>query len=245
MTGLWRSIKNEWTKMTSMTKFRLLPILFVGLIIAAAAVGSIPGSVIRLTMANFPYTVLSWLGYVIAPITAFMLTSDLLAGEIETGQIRILLGRPLTRIKILLAKLFSIIGYLAALYLLGFVVSSVISIATAGFSAFSIVSAVGAYIVGLLPVLALTAMAVMVAATVKSSTTSFALCLALYLGALLAGWVFSGLSPILFTSYMGIGGMISGASVPVASLLTGIGILLGYTAVFLSVSSLRFENKEL
>lgn len=244
MTGILRSIKNEWIKITAMTKFRLVPVLFVILVVTAAVVGNIPGSAISLVMANFPFTILSWLGYIIAPITVFMLASDLLAGEIENGQIRIVLGRPLARVKILLSKFLSIVGYLAALYLLGFVVSGALSIVTGGFTAFSILSAAGAYAVGLLPVLALAAMAVMVAATVKGNTSSFVLCLVLYLGASLIGWVFTGLSPILFTSYMGIGSMVGSASIPVTSLLTGMGIVLGYAILFLSAGSLQFEKKE-
>jgi len=245
MKRIKNNVKNEFLKIGAMTKYRLFPILFVALLIIVTVVSNIPGNVVGLTLANFPFTVLSWLGYLIAPIAAFMLASDLLAGEVETGQIRIALARPLSRIKILFSKLVAIIGYLMVLYLLGFVTSSTISIAFTGLSGFSIMSAISAYALGILPVLVLAAMAIMVATSVKSSTSGFALCLCLYTGAMLLGWVFPSFSPMLFTSYMGIGSMVIGTSIPIVSLLTGIGILLGYSAMFLSVGSLRFEYKEL
>lgn len=244
MIGILCAVKNEWTKLFAMTKYRLLPILLSGFLIATTLISSIPGNILRITMSNFPFTVLSWLGYVLIPIAAFMLTSDLVTNEIETTQIRIVLSRPLSRVKVLLSKVIAIIGYLIMLYLIGFVVSTIICILFTGFTGFSLIATVGAYLLGILPTLALTTMAVSLANCVKNTSSSFALSFCIYLGLLLVSWIFTSVSPILFTSYMGIGSMVAGSTIPVASVLTGVGILIGYTLLFLSVAVIRFEKRE-
>ena len=233
----------ENKKIYGQIKYRLLLLMVAVVSIIGAFSGTLPGA-LHFTMENYPYTILSMISYVFAPLAIFMLASDLFSGEIEQGQIKVILTRPVARYKVLFAKVLSILGYVGTMLLTGLTVSSVTSIITSGFTSFSIITVILAYLTNLFPLIAITGIAVLVGVHAKESTSCFGLCLIAYIGCMVLGLVFSSLSPLLFTSYMGIGSMVIGSAIPFGSLFTGIFILAGYALVFFSASSLRFENRE-
>lgn len=243
MKSIMTLVSCENQKIYRQKKYRILPVITAFIVIAGAAMGMIPGNILSFTMANYPYTVLSLLNYVLAPLAIFMLVSDLLSGEMAGSEIKVLLTRPVSRINVLLAKMVSIAGYIGLLLAGGYLISSILSILFAGFS-MNIITALAAYAIGLLPLLTLIAMSAMIASMLKSGTSCFSFCLIAYLGFTVLGLVFSGLSPAIFTSYLGIGSMVIGSAIPVSSLLMGIAVLVGYAPTFLSVSGLKFVGRE-
>lgn len=234
----------ELRKISSQRKYKVLFGIIVLLVIGGAAVSLIPGNPLRLSMANYPYTVLTWLNTLFLPLAVFMLASDLLSGEIGSQEIKVMLTRPVARHKVLIAKYAAIAAYAGVLMAACFVISGIFSVVVAGLASFSILTAVSAYLVGLLPVVALIAMAGMISAAAKSGTATFGLCLLAYVGLSLLGWIFAGAAPALFTSYMGISNMVIGSVIPVSSLLMGVIILFGYTVAFLSLGAISFERKD-
>lgn len=234
----------ENQKIFRQRKYQIYPVIVALILVGGAAVSMMPGNVIGFTMENYPYTVLSMLDYVFAPLSIFMLASDLLSGEMAGDEIKVLLTRPVTRGNVLFAKIFSISGYVGILFTGSFFISSILSILSAGFSAINILCVLLAYIVGFIPMLTLVAMSAFIASMSKSGTSCFSLCLFAYIGCMVLGLVFSSLSPALFTSYLSIGSMVIGSSIPVASLLIGISILVGYALTFLSASGIKFVGRE-
>ena len=210
---------------------------------AAALLSVIPGNLLNFTMSNYPYTILSLLGSILAPLAVFILVSDILSGEMAGSEIRVLLTRPVSRISVLFAKIVAITGYVGALFVTGFLVSFLTSIVFAGFVN-NILTTLAAYLVGFLPMIALISMSAMIASMLKSGTSCFGVSLFAYLGSMAAGLVFSGLSPALFTSYLSIGSMVIGSVVPITNLLMGITVITGYSLLFLSVSGLGFAGRE-
>jgi len=234
----------ENLKIYQQWKYRILLAVTAIIIIASASVSMIPGNILSFTMANYPYTILSLLNYIIAPLAVFMLASDLLSGEMAGSEIRVLLTRPVSRFNVLLSKVLAIAGYAGLMLAGGFLLSGILSSIFTGFSPPNIFTALTAYAVGFLPLLTLITMSVMIASTMKSATSSFGACLITYLGFVVIGVIFSGLSPALFTSYLNIGSMVIGSVIPLSSLLAGIAILTGYSLAFLSVSGLKFAYME-
>lgn len=233
----------ENQKIYRQLKYRTLPVITAFIIITGGAVSMIPGNTLSFTMENYPYTILAILNYVIMPPIIFMLASDLLSGEMGGNEIKVLLTRPVSRSNILIAKVLSITCYAGIILVEGLVLSSIISIISAGFLSFNFVTIL-AYIVGFFPLLTLVAMSAMIASMLKSGTSCFSFCLIAYVGFMVLGLIFSGLSPALFTSYLGIGSMVIGSVIPFSSLLMGVGILVGYTLAFLSVSGLKFVDRD-
>ena len=234
----------ENQKILHQKKYQVYPIVTAVIIICGAVVSMLPKNIIGFTMSNYPYTVLSMLNYVFAPLAIFMLAADIFTNEMSGNEIKVLLTRPAPRINVLLAKVLSIAVYAGIMLIGGCIISTALSLISEGFSSFNIVSVLLTYIVGYLPLLAVTAMSAMIACIVKSGTACFTFCLLAYLGFTLIGLIFSKISPVLFTYYLGIGGMMSGGSVPFANLFMGIVVLIGYTLIFLSVSAIKFIGRD-
>ena len=241
MTAL---ISCENQKILHQKKYRIYPIVTAIIIICGAAVSMLPKNIIGFTMSSYPYTVLSMLNYVFAPLAIFMLAADIFTNEMSGNEIKVLLTRPVNRVGVLLAKLFSVAVYVGIMLITGCFISSAFSLISRGISSFNIVAVLLTYIIGYLPLLAVVAMSAMIACIVKSGTACFTFCLLAYLGFMLIGLVFSKISPALFTYYLGIGGMMSGGSVPFANLFMGIVVLIGYTLIFLSVSAIKFVSRD-
>lgn len=237
-----KSCENQ--KIFRQRKYQIYPVIVALILICGAAISMIPGNTLGFTMANYPYTVLSMMNYIFLPIAIFMLVSDLISGEMAGDEIKVLLTRPVSRVNILFAKILSIVGYISIMFAGGFLISSILSILVSGFSTINVLSALLAYIVGFIPMLTLIAMSALISSISKSGTSCFSFCLFAYIGCMTLGLVFSSLSPALFTSYLGIGSMVIGSSIPVTSLLIGISILAGYALTFFSVSGIKFVGRE-
>jgi len=237
-----KSCENQ--KIFRQRKYQIYPIIVAFILIGGAAISMIPGNALGFTMANYTYTALSMLSYVFAPLAIFMLVSDTISGEIAGGEIKVLLMRPVSRVNVLLAKILSVGSYVGVLFAGGFLLSSILSILAAGFSAMNVLSALLAYIVGFVPMLTVIAMSVLIAAMTKSGTTCFSFSLCAFIGSMVLGLVLSSLSPALFTSYLGIGSMVIGSSIPITSLVMGLAILAGYAMAFLSVGGIKFVERE-
>ncbi|MCL2493817.1 MAG: ABC transporter permease [Clostridiales bacterium] len=235
--------KGEFQKIWAQRKFKVFLIIFALVIIGGALLGVIPGSVIKLTMGNYPYTALSVMTYVFAPIAIFTSAADFFSGEFDSGQIKVALTRPIARYKVLFAKVLAIAGFVGVVFLNTLVLSVVLGVVFSGVSSLSF-AMVLAYIVGYIPMLAVIGLAVLIATLARAGTSCFSLCVFVYIAFHVAGVLFSAVSPALFTTYLGMGSMVIGSSVPVSGLLSGIAVSLGYAAVCLSAGVLRFSNKE-
>lgn len=231
----------ELSKIFSQRKYRIYPIIVSLLVVGGALLGMIPGNALSFTLANYTYTVLSLLCYVFAPIGIFMLASDLIGSELSSGTIDVLFTRA-PRGGVLLGKAAAIACYTALLFASQLVLSTVISLLGGG--VFTLFTSIAAYAVGLVPMLALASMAVLVAALTRSGSSAFAVNILLYLGSGVLGFVLSGLSPALFTSYLGLGGLVIGSTLPVSSLLVGLGVCGGTVLALLCMAGLRFANVE-
>jgi len=195
-------------------------------------------------MDNYPYTVLSLLGYVGLPLLGFLAAADLLAGEEEKNELKIGLLRPVSRQTFLLGKLAAIILYLGAVLFAMTVIAFLASAFAAGLGAFSIAALLLAAVITLLPVVMISSLGLLISVRARTSTAGFVFCLLAYGGLSLLGLWFSALAGALPTSYMAIFKMVLGSQIPWSSLLIGLCVLVGYSLVFTAAASLRFEKKQ-
>ena len=226
----------ELKKIYSQKKYLLL--LFV-----TAISGVIP-ALTGMPMPNLPYTVLSVLTMFVVPLAAMMLSADLVAGETVQNELKILLTRPVERYQIIAAKTAAAVLYGGGLLAAAGTVSAVIAAAAAGLSGIAVLSILFAYLVSLLPVLTWSAMFVLIAVISRSPSASFGTSLLVYIGSVVAGIVFSDIASLLPTSYTSIGTMVIGSQIPVASLLTGVFLLIGYGCISFCLSGLIFQKRD-
>lgn len=235
---------SETQKIFKQKKYKIFLAVAALIIIGGGIFNMFPGRILNLAMPNYPYAVLSIICYVLAPLGIFMLSSAFLSGETASKEINVVLTRPVARYKVLLAKVAAIAGYIAILLVEGLILSSTLSIISSGITSVSISTVLSAYATGFIPLFTIIAMAVMIATLTKSETSCFTGCLLAYTGCLVLGIVFSGIYPALFTSYLGIGGMVIGSTVPFASFWLGVALTAGYALTFLSVSGLKFVSSD-
>lgn len=234
----------ELHKISGQRKYWLLPLIVMLLIAGGAMLSILPGSVIHFSMANYPYTALSWLNTFFLPLAIFMLTSDLISDEIASQKIRIMLTLPAFRHQVLLAKYTAIIIYSGLLLAGSMVLSTALSIIGGGIVSISIATIAIVYLTSLLPVLTLTAFAGLIAGITKSGTSAFGFCLLVYIGIIVTGLLFTAVSPILFTSYQNISNMMIGSVIPIVPLVLGVVTLVGYLAIFTALGIMAFERGE-
>jgi ABC-2 type transport system permease protein len=241
---IYRCTEIEFLKISAQKKYRVMIALTVLLPIAIGLLHFFPNSVIQFSMGNFPYTMLSVAIYFLIPLVAFMMASDLFAGEQERGELKIMLTKPVNRMAIAIGKFCAMLVYISVILAILLILSSIISIATAGFGASNLFSIVIAYCLTLVPAMVISAMATLIATLTHTSTASFSICLLSFLGINFLGLAFSGIAPALFTNYLTIYKMVIGSSIPIIQLLFGIGILIGYGLIFMSIQINVFEKKE-
>lgn len=226
----------ELKKIYSQRKYQILLALTAGVSVALALLST--------SMYVLPYTVLSVITRVLAPLAAMMLAVDLMAGEITQNEIRILLTRPVEKYQISASKTIAVSVYCAGMLMLAGAVSTVLAVGSVGLAGLSILNILLAYTVSVLPITALSAMFVLSTAVFKSVSAAFAGSLVLYFGSIAAGLFFPELGALLPTTYLSLGTMLAGSNIPAANLLTGAALLMGYGCFSFCLSGLVFQKKE-
>ncbi len=236
--------KNECTKILGQKKYIVVAGITVALTILTSLLGMLPGSAVSFLSQNYPYTVLSVLSYAVCPFLTFMLMSELVSGECEKNELKVLLTSYLSRTEMLLGKLIAVCIYSLCVIIANLVVSTVIVLIMFGFFAVNIVTIILSLAVTIFPILAVASFALMISSFCHRSSASFGFSTVGYCAAIIIGLFFSKINVALFTDYMAIFKMLIGKSVPALAFVTGICVLLLSAVIFTSTASLKFEKKE-
>lgn len=191
---------------------------------------------------NINYMILDLLVKVLLPLFIFMAAAELFTGEGERGTL--LLIRPINRLELFLSKTASIglfIGMQLLLGWLGVTLSSIVFDSSYGFADAGV--SLSAFAISWVPLLALTAVAVLLALLVKSSMMAVSGLIILYLVMLFLPYVFPGLLYMLPSTYLDwymqwIGDVSFKWAVQTVT------YLLSSTALFLATGYYLFTKKE-
>lgn len=179
------------------------------------------------------------------PFTALMLVSDLISGECERNELKLLLTRHISHTELLFGKLTAVMVYEFFLTAANVIVSLVFSLILSGFTSVNIFVVLMSVVITIIPIVAFVSFAGIISVFCKSGISAFGMGVAAYDGFTLLGLVFSRVSSSIFTSYLTLYKMIIGQNIPVFRLVLGIGVLLGFSLLFLSAASMKFEKREL
>ena len=243
MSAIVVCIRNELDKITRRKKYRFILIITLLITVCGAFIGAIPNSVISISAHNYPYTLLSLCCYFFTPFTAFMLASDLISGECEKNELKLLLTHNVNRTEILFGKLAAIAVYEFILTAVNVITALICSLMLCGFTSVNIFIALMSVIITIIPMTAFVSFAGIISVFCKNGVSAFGMGFAVYGGFMLLGLIFSRMSDSIFTSYLTLYKMIIGQSIPMFRLLLGIGVLLGFSLLFLSGASMKFEKK--
>lgn len=244
MSTLYICSKNEIFKIFQRKKYWIILAVTLGITVCGALIGLISNSIISFSSQNYSYAILSLCCYLFIPFTALMLTSNLISGECEQNELKLLLTRHAGRTELLFGKLAAVMVYEFFLTAVNVIVSLVFSLILSGFTSVNIFVVLMSVVITIIPIAAFVSFAGMISVFCKSGISAFGIGIAAYGGFTLLELVFSRISSSIFTSYLALYKMIIGQNIPVFCLILGVGVLLGFSLLFLSIASMKFEKRE-
>ena len=244
MNAIRMGIINENIKLFKRSKYKILLICIGILSMALGIISNFTGGLINVSLSNLPLNILSILTNVLIPLVIFMAVADLFAAEQENGTIKAIITRPISRNEILVSKMISILIYVISILLITFIVSSVMGIFFGRTTVINIPEIFIAYVVSIFPIIPTILLSILISQLSKSSSSSVMLSVLVYIIIMLSGIIIPSISSMIFISYTNWYKLFIGAQMPIKSILTIIGLLLGYSLVFFSGAYALFEKKE-
>jgi len=244
MNAIRTGIINENIKLFKRSKYKILLICIGILSMALGIISNFTGGLINVSLSNLPLNILSILTNVLIPLVIFMAVADLFAAEQENGTIKAIITRPISRNEILVSKMISILIYVISILVITFIVSSVMGIFFGRTTVINIPEIFIAYVVSIFPIIPTILLSILISQLSKSSSSSVMLSVLVYIIIMLSGIIIPSISSMIFISYTNWYKLFIGAQMPIKSILTIIGLLLGYSLVFFSGAYALFEKKE-
>lgn len=240
--------KNELYKIWSHKKNYVFLIIGVLLCIIWAIVQSLAYSKIQGLKSDLDYlslTMLSFFQIVMLPLLIFMNTTDSFSAEAGQDTLKAIFVRPVSRFKIYLGKLCAVMAYCATylgVILISCILLSLIFSGSVSYSAiwYSLI----AYVVTLIPLLALAAMSALLAQISDNPTFVMLICILVYLVLMAVRFFASDYSNIFFTSYLGWHQMWIGSLIKFSRLFNVSILLFSYIVVFISGGYYLFDKKD-
>ncbi|WP_084778283.1 ABC transporter permease [Saccharibacillus sacchari] len=240
-----RTAEVELYKILAQFKYRAVPVLVAIVPLVMLLLNGNAGSLIRFSPENLPYTLLSLAASVILPLVACMLAADLFAGERERGELKIPLTRPVSRPALAIGKVSAMLVYQAGLLAILLILSLTAALLSgASLGDLNLFTILGAYIVTLLPIAAISTVAAFASTLARSATSGFLLGIVLLVALNGLALAFPAISPMFLTEYAALYKSIIGSEIAFGQLAMGAGILIGSATILSTAQILLFDRKE-
>lgn len=177
-------------------------------------------------------------------LIVLLASSDLFSSEIHDLSIRMLLQRPVERWKIYLGKNAAVFS-LVVIYMLAHFVFLFLVKLIFGQTAVGTFSALGTYIIDLVPFIVVVLFFSFLNQLVRSVGSSVALSVVAYLAVMAFGRYANISAGLVFTEFIGWHSLWFGITLPLSVLLPKIGILLGTGMLFYCAGFELFDRKEI
>jgi ABC-2 type transport system permease protein len=237
-------MRNEFIKLLSLKKYRVLLLFACLFSILTGVLGGAAKGIIGLLSTNTPITVLAIAAEFVLPLMIAVAAADLFTAEQENGSIKASLTRPVSRISIFTSKVLVIILYIAMSLAVCLITTLVWSTVFNGMGLYKFTETFLAYTVSIVPMLPIILFAVLVSQFCKSSSSTVMLSVFGYLIIIAISLIFPNINPMLFTSYTGWYKLFIGAGMPVSNILNVLALLAAYSLIFFAAGSWAFEKKE-
>lgn len=246
MKALILNTKSELQKLFMKKKYLVISIL--GALICILRLG---GNVLIAKLSggevviksNLIMEMLGFVTDILVPLIVFMAVTDLFASEIQEDTLKASLMRPLTRFKIMMSKSAAVFLLSCMTMLAVFVICFVIQLIF-GNSLSNVPITLAAYIIDMIPIIALVAMAVFINMISKGPTLAMLLCIVVYIFFKYLNLYVSPLGQIIFTAYSQWHKIWIGILLPLGTLASKIGILFGSVLILYTLSYIIFDSKD-
>lgn len=241
------NVEKEFYKLKSRKKYFVF-LIIAAVVVAVRALGTVliakltDGSVTL--NGNIALEMLRFLAEILVPIIIFMAAADLFSTQMREDTLKADLIRPVTRLKLLLAKVTAIM-LMSALYFGVFFIVCVITQLITGSSFRFVPYSLLAYLLDLIPLINIALMAVLINLIAASPSMAMVLCLAVYVVMKYFSYYVSGVGQMLFTSYALWHNLWIGSIMPFSAMIGKLGILFGSMLILFSVSYIIFDRKDI
>lgn len=180
---------------------------------------------------------------ILVPLVVFMAVTDLFASEVQEDTIKASLMRPMTRFKVMTSKSLAALILGAAVLVAMFAICLVMQILS-GNGLGALPHTFASYLIDIIPIMSLVAMAVLINMLSKSPTLAMLLCIVVYAVFKYMNYYVSPVGQMVFTAYSQWHRIWIGTSLPVTALLSKMGILFGSVLILYTVSYIIFDRKD-
>ncbi|PEL13692.1 ABC transporter permease [Bacillus sp. AFS017336] len=239
------NVLNETQKLF-LKKKTIVSLLLIALIsfLPAFFISSIKQKLIFIAMdsIDYPSIILSILTNLLLPLFIFMVSAELFSGEVADGTMKLVLIRPISRLKVFISKNIAIAFYIISCLVMALLVS-IISSMILKLHIDHTLYVISAYFVDVIPAVVFMVFATFVVQFFKSSSTALISGILVYIGIQILTLFISGLNNILFTNYLNW----SHEWLSSGTLLFNLNhffMLLGYMIVFFIIGYYFFDKQE-
>lgn len=195
---------------------------------------------------EFPFLILSIIVNTLLPLFVALITIDSFSGEFSKNTMKIVLTRPVSRLKLFSAKIVSICIFIFSILMLTMIFSIVSGLIfnSNSFNFIGIFEIILSYIVTLFPMIILCLMIVLFTNIVKSEVGVFFLSILVFIALKALGIFFSNYSGILFTSTFGWYNLWIMDTLPVFKIFREFMLLLSYGIILFTAGYFLFDRKD-
>lgn len=246
MKALILSTKSELQKLLTRKKYLVITIL--GALICLLRLGGnlliakVSGGEVVIK-SNLIMSMLGFVTDIIIPLIVFMAVTDLFASEVQEDTLKASLMRPLTRFKVMTSKSLAVFILSCAVMLVMFIACLVMQIVS-GNSLSIVPQSLAAYLIDMIPIISLVAMALLINMISKSPTLAMLLCIVFYIFFKYLNLYVSPLGQMVFTAYTQWHKIWIGSLLPVGALMAKAGILFGSVLILYTLSYIMFDSKD-
>lgn len=247
MKALILNTKSELQKLLTRKKYLVITIL--GALICLLRLGGnlliakVSGGEVVIK-SNLIMSMLGFVTDIIIPLIVFMAVTDLFASEVQEDTLKASLMRPLTRFKVMTSKSLAVFILSCAVMLVMFIACLVMQIVS-GNSLSIVPQSLAAYLIDMIPIISLVAMALLINMISKSPTLAMLLCIVVYIFFKYLNLYVSPLGQMVFTAYTQWHKIWIGSLLPVGALMAKAGILFGSVLILYTLSYIMFDSKDL
>ena len=246
MNALIQNTKSELYKLIIRKKYIVIAVIAAIICIlrlgGSVLISKVSGGEIVIK-SNLIMEMIGFATDILVPIIIFMAVTDLFASEVQEDTIKASLMRPLTRFKVMTSKSIAAFALGCATLMAMFVICLIIQIIS-GNSLSAVPHTLAAYIIDMIPVMSLVAMAVLINMLSKSPTLAMLLCIVAYVVFKYMNYYISPIGQMVFTAYSQWHRIWIGSSLPVTALMSKTGILLGSVLILYTISYIIFDKKD-
>ncbi|MGV8984420.1 ABC transporter permease subunit, partial [Clostridium sp.] len=199
---------------------------------------------VAIDSVSFPLMTLSIFTNIFLPLFIFMTVAELFSGEVGDKSLKLVLMRPISRLKIFFSKNIAIAIYIIINLAVVFIVSMLSSMLLNGESNINIPHIMFAYFIDVIPAVVLALLASLIAQFFKSSSGAIITCILCLIGIKVLSLFVSGLNNAVFTSYLNWYSIWTVGQFSVLSTVNILFMVLSYGVIFFTAGYYFFDKKE-